>query len=710
MYAVVNGSTVRSRRESAGPDRRAAAPGRSVASYLLMPRPKDLVKALLIPVAYAVGVLGVGTFTAQSVLRAVVVVAAVELLIYPARYQWNDIRGFVADQRHPDNAGRGRLPGPTGAARQRVLASTAVAALRLVLVGVLVVAFPALQLGGVLTFAVVGVFGVAVIYEWLRSAFTGRDGRIPPPLRIGVLLIWLTVGAGYAVRGLIGLALAVDPATHPALTVMAAITLWAYGVAFVMSRWAVEATAFATAHGGRVRFEARADHAREHLLVLARWLPDRIDDPSRDVRRWAPLWQRTPVFAPWNLAIALAGVGAAITGRLLCGASSAGQLVIAGIAGAAATLTLVTVPRARVPVVVAATAVLVGVLVLSDAPRPLLGVVPWLLIALAYLYFSSRSLDALGRPGPFGRTVKGVANAAARLVVGAPTWAAVRGSGTDAGPGPDTDHAPESAELADVACSAAAAGAHVAMRWWADHTRLDVQEKHGPRDLVSRADRDTETAIRAHLKRLRPADGVLGEEGQAVEGTSGIRWVIDPIDGTTSYLYGRADWAVSVAAVRRSDGVIIAAAVVEPVIGRTTSAQRGRGAFCNGQRVTVSEVRSLDYALVEVNFGRDDQRRLAGTMVHELAVRVRDLRRGGSAASALAQVASGRADAVWAPGLQPWDCAAGVLLVEEAGGVVGDLHGPTSGVWPGSGDVLAAGPALWPTFREILAPVYKINV
>ncbi|MDT5087885.1 MAG: monophosphatase, partial [Mycobacterium sp.] len=106
------------------------------------------------------------------------------------------------------------------------------------------------------------------------------------------------------------------------------------------------------------------------------------------------------------------------------------------------------------------------------------------------------------------------------------------------------------------------------------------------------------------------------------------------------------------------------------------------------------------------NFGREDQRSTAGAMIDVLAQHSRDLRRGGSAASALAQVATGRADAVWAPGLQAWDGAAGILLVHEAGGVVGDLTGSTSGCWPPSGDVLAAGPLLWGPLGQLLAPIY----
>jgi myo-inositol-1(or 4)-monophosphatase len=116
---------------------------------------------------------------------------------------------------------------------------------------------------------------------------------------------------------------------------------------------------------------------------------------------------------------------------------------------------------------------------------------------------------------------------------------------------------------------------------------------------------------------------------------------------------------------------------------------------------------SLDRALIEINLGREDQRAKAAPMINALAPHTRDIRRGGSAASALAQVATGRADAVWAPGIQPWDGAAGALLVAEAGGMVGDLSGPTPGCWPSSGDVLATTPALWAALRQLLSPIYR---
>lgn len=267
-------------------------------------------------------------------------------------------------------------------------------------------------------------------------------------------------------------------------------------------------------------------------------------------------------------------------------------------------------------------------------------------------------------------------------------------------------------DLLDVACAAARTGADVALAWWTRADELRIEEKAAPDDLVSQADRDAERAVRAVLLQHRPDDGVLGEEGGSTTGRSDVRWIVDPIDGTTNYLYGRPDWAVSVAAAQVADGRLFAAAVAEPVLGRLTGARlgggtQGRGTRVGGRRVLAAQIQELHHAIIEVNLGREDQKARAGRMVDALVPRVRDVRRGGSAASALAQLATGRVDAVWAPGLQPWDCAAGVLLASEAGYKVGDLTGPSEGTWPASGDVLAAPPALWEPLRALLAGVYR---
>jgi myo-inositol-1(or 4)-monophosphatase len=139
-----------------------------------------------------------------------------------------------------------------------------------------------------------------------------------------------------------------------------------------------------------------------------------------------------------------------------------------------------------------------------------------------------------------------------------------------------------------------------------------------------------------------------------------------------------------------------------------TVAGRGRGTWVDAARMSIPDAPDLERALVEVNFGRAEQKHAAGRMVDSLIPHVRDVRRGGSAACALAQVATGRADAAWLPGLQPWDGAAGLLLVLEAGGLVGDLVSRSSGDWPDSGDVLAANHQLWQTLQTVLNPAYEM--
>jgi myo-inositol-1(or 4)-monophosphatase len=257
-------------------------------------------------------------------------------------------------------------------------------------------------------------------------------------------------------------------------------------------------------------------------------------------------------------------------------------------------------------------------------------------------------------------------------------------------------------DLLAVARQTAAAAATEAMAWRTRMDELLVEEKAAPDDLVSQADRDAERAAIGVLRACRPHDSVVGEESGSYAGDTGVGWVIDPIDGTTNYLYGRPDWAVSVAAVRESDGQILAAAVAEPAIERLTEARLAGGAWSGGERVGCRPADGLERALVEMNLGRPQQRAHAGAVVDALVGRVRDVRRGGSAAAALAQVATGRADAYWGPGLRAWDGAAGMLLVAEAGGVVGDLDGATRAAWPPSDDILAASAGLWEPLRQVL--------
>ncbi|MEU3557173.1 hypothetical protein [Streptomyces fragilis] len=396
--------------------------------YLAMPRPKDAVKGLLMPFTFALAVVAGADVTGWTLARALVVWGALELLVYPARYQWNDIRGFAADQRHPSRRDRGRLPGPMDRARAHVAASSAVAVARLVAVAVLALALPGLRLGGFLLAVTGAVLGVAVVYEALRARGSGSGDAFPPPVRPTVVALWLVVGAGYVVRGMTGLALAVDLGRRPALAVFAGLALWAFGTAFVTSRWVTESLAFATSDHGRLRWTARADQGREHLLALTRWLPPRMPRPTAAPAEWAPLRGRTPPTAPWNAALLTAGAAAGLTGVLLTAPHpSPGTAALAAGLGAAGTAAVILAPGRRPVVVAAGATVLLLALLATAQPRPVAALLPWLALMAAHLSFSSRSLSTMGALSRRLRTATAAALApVCRLVIGEATWEAVR--------------------------------------------------------------------------------------------------------------------------------------------------------------------------------------------------------------------------------------------------------------------------------------------
>lgn len=199
---------------------------------------------------------------------------------------------------------------------------------------------------------------------------------------------------------------------------------------------------------------------------------------------------------------------------------------------------------------------------------------------------------------------------------------------------------------------------------------LDVSTKTSATDPVSDADRAAEAHISEALASLRPDDGLLAEEGGATRrGSSGLRWVVDPLDGTVNFLYGSPLWCTSVACVDESGTV--AGAVVQPASGEVFHAARDGGARCGEAVLSCSAVADLAHTLVATGFSYEPDVRVdQGVEVADLLTRVRDLRRGGSAALDLAWTAAGRVDGYVEFGLQPWDWAAGRLLVTEAGGRV----------------------------------------
>ncbi len=229
-------------------------------------------------------------------------------------------------------------------------------------------------------------------------------------------------------------------------------------------------------------------------------------------------------------------------------------------------------------------------------------------------------------------------------------------------------------------------------------TAPEVGAKSTPTDAVTAMDRASEALVVDGLRAARPADGVLGEEGGERRGTSGVRWVLDPIDGTVNYVYGIPRYAVSLAA--EVDGVVRAGVVRNPVTGEEWTAVRGQGAWRDGRLLVGSVVRDLASALVGTGFGYDaGQRAEQAAVVAALLPRVRDIRRFGAASLDLCYVAEGRFDAYYEQGLQPWDLAAGGLIAEEAGLRVTGLRGAPAGVEM----ALVAPPALHTALHAELA-------
>jgi myo-inositol-1(or 4)-monophosphatase len=216
-------------------------------------------------------------------------------------------------------------------------------------------------------------------------------------------------------------------------------------------------------------------------------------------------------------------------------------------------------------------------------------------------------------------------------------------------------------------CERAARAAGVLLLEHHERPPVAVGTKSSLTDMVSEADVAAQARILSILERERPDDAVLGEEGEDRPGTSGLRWVVDPLDGTTNFLYRYPQWAVSVA-VEDEDGPL-AGCVYDPSRDEAFIATRGGGAMLAGRPIHTSEEDELATALVATGFGYDHEHRVRQAVQLAAVIgEVRDIRRGGSAALDLAWTACGRLDGYYESGLQHWDWAAGALLVREAGG------------------------------------------
>jgi myo-inositol-1(or 4)-monophosphatase len=232
-------------------------------------------------------------------------------------------------------------------------------------------------------------------------------------------------------------------------------------------------------------------------------------------------------------------------------------------------------------------------------------------------------------------------------------------------------------------------------------TELQVSKK-GAADYVSAADIKAEQVLFEALTKLRPGYGFLGEERPEIEGTDKThRWIVDPLDGTTNFLHAIPHFAVNIALER--DGQIVAAVTYNPITHDTFWAEKGRGAWLgNEKRLRVAARRTLDESLLATGIpfmGVPGHAQFLKEL-HQISQRVSGVRRYGAAALDLAWVAAGRFDGFWERGLKPWDTAAGLLLVTEAGGKVTDLRGEP--YVPGAEGILASNLELHPLILDKL--------
>ena len=254
--------------------------------------------------------------------------------------------------------------------------------------------------------------------------------------------------------------------------------------------------------------------------------------------------------------------------------------------------------------------------------------------------------------------------------------------------------------LLNIAIGAARRAGEVIVRSLDRVGTLTVSEKNR-NDFVSEVDRAAEQVLIATIRKSYPSHGVLAEESGASDGDD-YTWVIDPLDGTTNFLHGFPQFAVSVACRHRGRAEI--GVVLDPLRGELFTAERGGGTQLDGRRVRVSQRAGLEGALLGTGFPFRENRRWLKPylgMLERTMEATAGVRRPGAASLDLAYVAAGRLDAFWEVGLSPWDTAAGNLLITEAGGRVGNL---AAGDYRDGGHLLAGSPKVFAALAELLAP------
>jgi myo-inositol-1(or 4)-monophosphatase len=264
------------------------------------------------------------------------------------------------------------------------------------------------------------------------------------------------------------------------------------------------------------------------------------------------------------------------------------------------------------------------------------------------------------------------------------------------------DYAKTSLEVEHIA---RAAGTFL-LRQWRQLRPDQVREKEA-NQLVSYVDEEAEALITEHVRQLLPEAAVWGEESGFHEGAqTGLRWVIDPLDGTTNFVFGLPGFCVSIALWDNDRPQI--GAVCDPVHGTLYTAVRGEGARCDGRPLQLGGTRTMRHTLLATGFPTTDfsrQEALMAFLSHAMR-HSRGIRRFGSAAMDMAMVAAGHFGAFVEYGLKPWDVAAGILLVEEAGGVVTDFSGGRAHCLDGS-EILACHPGLQAEIRPLVSSYFK---
>lgn len=258
---------------------------------------------------------------------------------------------------------------------------------------------------------------------------------------------------------------------------------------------------------------------------------------------------------------------------------------------------------------------------------------------------------------------------------------------------------PSPEELLALATDIAAQAAQLIGRFAA--TGFGVDTKSTRTDMVTDADQGSQSLIERLIREARPDDGWLGEEGAARAGSSGVRWVFDPLDGTTNFVYRIPAYAVSIGV--EVGGQVVAGVVHDVPQRQTYTAALGKGARLNGASIAISGNTDLGTALLATGFGYDPARRAEqGAMLVRVLPNIRDIRRGGSAALDLCYVASGQLDGYFEYRLNPWDIAAGGIIAREAGAATGGFGGHTFD----DGYVIAGAPGLLPEVTALIERAY----